>query len=435
MLAALALYWAVLFHIEDNMGVLTVKVVDLDGKVAPYDNVQPLIGPIVTRLAQQTVSETRRRSLGYKVVSPDDFGYDPVKVRRDVYDFHCYAAIIVNSNATALLEEAIDSGNSTYDPTGAIQMVMVSARDEWIYHNYIMPQLEKFTRALMSEFGPTWAQQLATNNSITKEMLAAAPSAVNPGISPLQIDLRPSHPPTATPPVTVGLIYLIMMAFFSFSFFFPIHQKYLTPKGHPPLHFWQFIIWRWLATVLSYFFVSLAYSLVSMAFQVSFSDPAASPVEVALRATAYGRGSFVVYWMVNFVGMTALGLACENVAMLAGQPWTALWLIFWVITNVTSAFYAVDLAPGFFRWGYAWPLHHVVEATRTIMFNLHSRIGLNFGVLAAWVAVDTVLFPLCCQFQRWKTESVRTTAQRERNRYVVHSTAASKETRTTPPKR
>ena len=36
----------------------------------------------------------------------------------------------------------------------------------------------------------------------------------------------------------------------------------------------------------------------------------------------------VVYWMLNFVGMAALGLACENVAMVVGQPWTGLWLIF-----------------------------------------------------------------------------------------------------------
>ena len=45
----------------------------------------------------------------------------------------------------------------------------------------------------------------------------------------------------------------------------------------------------------------------------------------------------------------------------------------------------------------------VVEASRTILFDIHSRIGLNFGVLFAWVAVNTALFPLCCYFLRWKT--------------------------------
>jgi hypothetical protein len=41
--------------------------------------------------------------------------------------------------------------------------------------------------------------------------------------------------------------------------------------------------------------------------------------------------------------MIALGLACENVAMIVGQPWTGLWLIFWVITNVSTAFYDIEI--------------------------------------------------------------------------------------------
>jgi hypothetical protein len=48
---------------------------------------------------------------------------------------------------------------------------------------------------------------------------------------------------------------------------------------------------------------------------------------------AYGHGTFPVYWMLNFFGMIALGLACENVAMVIGMPWMGLFLIFWVITN------------------------------------------------------------------------------------------------------
>jgi len=124
----------------------------------------------------------------------------------------------------------------------------------------------------------------------------------------------------------------------------------------------------------------------------------------------------------NFAGMIALGLACENVAMIVGQPWTGLWLIFWVITNVSTAFYDIELgtaigrnckriifantiaAPGFYHFGYAWPLHYVVEGSRQILFNLHSRIGLDFGVLIAWGAVNTLLFPFACYFMRWKSK-------------------------------
>lgn len=221
-MAVLALYWAVLFHVEDNMRALTVQVVDFDGQ-APYDNIDPFVGPMVTQLAQETVN-MEGPSLGYAVLPPSDFNNDPIAVRQAVYDWNCFAAIIVNPNATALLMDAVANGNTSYDPTGAIQMIILSARDETTYYNYIQPQFQTFTQMFMSQFGPMWAQRLANNASVTKEMLAAAPKAVNPGISPLQLDLRPFQPPTATPSVTIGLIYLIIMAFFSFAFFLPIHQ-------------------------------------------------------------------------------------------------------------------------------------------------------------------------------------------------------------------
>jgi hypothetical protein len=146
-----------------------------------------------------------------------------------------------------------------------------------------------------------------------------------------------------------------------------------------------------------------------------------------MNATAYGRGTFPVYWMINFVGMMALGLASENVTMLVGQPWTALWLIFWVISNVSTSFYSIDLAPGFFKWGYAWPLHNIVEASRSTLFDLHSRIGLNFGVLFAWVAINTALFPLGCYFMRWKMEHSKRTAEKEKDKFVVNTEDGEKE--------
>ena len=162
----------------------------------------------------------------------------------------------------------------------------------------------------------------------------------------------------------------------------------------------------------AYFMLSLAYSLISLAFQINFSggNPVDSDTAVAVttgdynNAPAYGKGTFLVYWMLNFFGMIALGLACENVAMIVGQPWTGCWLIFWVITNVSTSFYSIEIEPGFYKWGYAWPLHWVVEGSRQILFGLHSRIGLDFGVLIAWGAVNTIIFPFACYFMRYKSQ-------------------------------
>lgn len=77
----------------------------------------------------------------------------------------------------------------------------------------------------------------------------------------------------------------------------------------------------------------------------------------------------------------------------------------WVPDSSTGVFLADTItAPGFYHFGYAWPLHYIVEGSRQILFNLHSRIGLDFGVLIAWGAVNTLLFPFACYFMRWKSK-------------------------------
>ncbi|KAF2266275.1 hypothetical protein CC78DRAFT_459613 [Lojkania enalia] len=409
----LCLFWGALFKQEDYIGSLNVWVVDFDGQVPPYKDVEPFVGPFVTG-GIQGLLDTPGQHPGYTFRLPSDFDNDPLKVRESVYDYHAWAAVIINPNATALLQAAVRQGNSSYDPLGACQIIYNSARDQTTAASYIVPSMTMVQKIVVSNFGRTWIGHLLQNNSLVDLNLESAPQAVSPGVEFTIYDLRPFGPPVATPAVSIGLIYLIILSFFSFTFFLPIHMKYLTPKGHPPLHFYQLIIWRYVATVVSYFLLSLVYSLVSLAFLMPMSNSPGSHVWPATNPNAYHRGTFVVYWMVNWVGMTAFGLASENMAMLLGTPWTALWLIFWVISNVATGFYALPLEAGFYRWGYAWPMHNIVEATRQILFDLHPRIGLNLSVLFAWCAIDTALFPLCCFYMRWKTmREKRLVAQRE----------------------
>jgi len=62
-------------------------------------------------------------------------------------------------------------------------------------------------------------------------------------------------------------------------------MQYLSPKGHPPLKFPQLVLWRWLATIMAYVFLSLAYSFVSMGFQINFfnTNPITSETQVTIQ--------------------------------------------------------------------------------------------------------------------------------------------------------
>jgi hypothetical protein len=396
-LAILSLYWGVLFNVTPNLTKLIVHVVSFENEP------NALLGPMVTQMTEGIVKRDTMPHLGFVTIPSSAYNNDLLAVRESIYGEEAYAAIIVNSNATTLLRQAVEQGNASYDPLGAMQLIYIQARDESSYNNYILPQLNLLQTEIISSFGSMWSRMVLSNTSIPRTNLENAPQALSPAVGFSVYNLRPFTPPVTTPAVTVGLIYLIIIAFFSFAFFLPIHMKFIQPEGHPPLHFWQLIIWRWISTITAYLFLSLSYSLVSLAFQIHFSNQPALHTVVADNANAYGKGSFPVYWMLNFVGMASLGLPCENVAMIVGQPWTSFWLIFWVITNVSTSFYSLDTASGFFRWGYAWPLNNIVYASRTIIFDTKSKIGLNFGVLFVWAAVSTALFPLCCYFMRWKT--------------------------------
>ena len=401
-MACLCLFWGALFHQNQNVKSLSVWVVDFDGQ-APYSNTSPFVGPFIVQAVRKLINGGGIVP-GYTFASPDKFGNDPLKVRESVYDFHAWAAIIINPNATALLDAAVRQGNASYDPLGACQIIYNSARDQTTASSYIVPSMTTLQKQVVATFGRAWIPHLLQNNVSVADMhIDVSPQAISPGIEFTLYDLRPFGPPIATPTVSIGLIYLIIISFFSFTFFLPIHMKYLSPKGHPPLHFYQLVIWRYVATVASYFFLSCVYSLVSLAFIMPMTRHPASHVLPARNPNAYGRATFMVYWMGNWIGMTAFGLASENVAMVLGTPWTALWLIFWVISNVATGFYALELAPAFYRWGYAWPMHNIVELTRSVLFDLHPRVGLNFGILFVWCAVNTLLFPLCCYFMRWNT--------------------------------
>ncbi|KAL8742082.1 MAG: hypothetical protein Q9184_008306 [Pyrenodesmia sp. 2 TL-2023] len=175
-----------------------------------------------------------------------------------------------------------------------------------------------------------WTSMVLQNTTIPRENLQRVPQALSPAIGFSQFSLRPFRPAVITPTVTIGLIYLIILSFFSFAFYLPIHMKFLRPEEHPPIKFPAFIVWRWCSTIFAYFFLSLAYSLISLAFQIPFANQSAPTTQVANNPEPYGKGTFVVYWMINyvnhsllslffaFVGMIALGLACENVAMVIG---------------------------------------------------------------------------------------------------------------------
>lgn len=124
--------------------------------------------------------------------------------------------------------------------------------------------------------------------SVNDMHLEISPQAISPSIDFTVYDLPPFGPPTATLAASIGLIYLIIISFFSFTFFLPINIKYLSPKGHPSLRFHQLILWRYTAIVASYFLLSRIYSFVSLAFLLLLNRSPTAHYHSFENPNAYG---------------------------------------------------------------------------------------------------------------------------------------------------
>jgi hypothetical protein len=216
-LAILSIYWGVFFQVENRLNHLLVYVVDMDG-AAPYGNSghQPFVGPTITELVQKQLS-SGKPTLGWGIRPGSEFNNDPLEVRQAVYNWDAWAAIIINPNATAMLYEAVATGNATYDPLGACQLVYQDSRDDTNWYDFMLPIISTFMTQAQSQVGQRWAQMVLQNASDPAALanIQRVPQAVNPAIGFSEFNLRPFFPYTAIPAVSIGLICKLLIVAFS----------------------------------------------------------------------------------------------------------------------------------------------------------------------------------------------------------------------------
>jgi len=182
----------------------------------------------------------------------------------------------------------------------------------------------------------------------------------------------------------VGLIYTLILAFFIVNISLSARQMsgleiHLTTSS--------IIRLRLGSSFITYFFLSLFYSLLSRAFQVDFSRK-------------FGSAGFVIFWMLNWAGMLAVGLALEAMLALLTIKGVPFFMILLIISNVSVCFLPIDVLPRIYHYGYAFPFYNISCAVRTILFGTKNQLGLNFGILIAWVALSCITLPFFQWFMR-----------------------------------
>ncbi|KAG2148512.1 hypothetical protein BD769DRAFT_572233 [Suillus cothurnatus] len=361
----LPIYWAALGRSYNNIHNLSGYVVDFDGGE---------IGQAVTQ-AFKNISGPQQMS--WLILDAAQFPGGPDEVAQALLNHKCWAAVTVNPQASTNLNASINAANASYNTTQAVTAYVTSGRNENIYRGYITPQVTLILTTISHSFALSFSQYLASRSDIST-LLRTAPELVVQPLSFTINDIRPFNVPVAAAVDYVGLIYLLILAFVLTNQLLAARVESGFEKR---LRLRSLILLRLLWPVTLYFFISLMYSLLSLAFGVPFNRN-------------FGNAGFVIYWMMSWCSMSALGLALESMITLLTFKFIPVFLILWIISNVSVAFYPIEVLPAVFRYGFAMPFYNVSSTVRTIIFGTKNEIGLNFGVQFSWIVISCITLPI-----------------------------------------
>ncbi|KAK9896046.1 hypothetical protein P389DRAFT_73741 [Cystobasidium minutum MCA 4210] len=426
----ISVYFGSYFRQTENAYRLTVRILDMDSQYASQVAGAPaaVLGPAVVQAAEMNAAMKPEYHLGWQIAPSSELQTLRVEqggqglnasdyARNLVTNQDVWAVILINPNATVLATQAAQQGSSSYDPRGAISFFYTEARNIYASQQYVVPLSTQLLSSAIAQASSQFASQIVS---------AAAPGGGNAGgnITALnsalngkalaypfwysQFNLRPYDQLAGEAATTAGEIYLVIFTFFMspiwFKAFEPMRRK-LTLTS-------QMLV-QWGVPVACYFWISLNYSLVTLAFHTDFT-----------RQFSYG--GFPLFWANNFTAMTALGLVMETMLRVVGPLFFPFFLIFWVVWNVSTAFLDLSAMDPFYSYGFAFPVWNSVDTGKAIIYGTKNHLTQNFVVNLGWVIGGTIALLSVAAYKRKQQDKAE---YNERVEKVEHERQEKREKR------
>ncbi|RLV94190.1 Nitrosoguanidine resistance protein SNG1 [Spathaspora sp. JA1] len=384
-LAIFSIYWGSMYGRTGRIQNLRMLVVIEDD--TSINGIPPLFGNSIRQILDTPLAKSRGNwqifnSTEFEKIALENNNNVEQELQRQIHHQNYWSSIYVKGNATWNFYNAIVTGDASYNVTNSsIISVYETGRDFLNMNSYVTPSIQAVERLWLG-IQTNITEAIVQSISNTSEVLSQ-PGSLSVLATPINFayfDRIKFSDPVLVAPSQVGLIYTVIITFFQFQFFAELHIS-AAKSGMKKQHY---VLYRIAASLLSYFVLSLFFSLVSLAFQVDFSK-------------AFGKSGFLVYWAITFLTMWAVGAANELMALLCilvYPPLVGFWLLFWVIINIAPTFTPLALSPDFFRFGYAMPIHNSYEAAKVVLFNTYKgTMGRNIGILIVWIVLLTAVYP------------------------------------------
>lgn len=292
-----------------------------------------------------------------------------------------YIALEIVEGATDKLIHARDTGDSSYDPR-VVNIIFATAMNPTTVPSYITGPAQKTFGKAQVKLNAQLTSQFLSENANNPEAIQTANRApltlVNPVASNM-IDLRPWKSNVGMAPTFVGMIYLVILAFQI------VMAEYMGRFAIQPfLHFKAFAILRIATPMVASLFVSVMISLLNIPFDLPFD-----------AMFTYGAG-FMVYWMCTLCGIVVFMLCLESVITITTPKFIGVFLVLFIISNVSVSNSELKLQPSFYLYGYAMPFYNLRRIYLAVMFNVGERLEIlkYIGIIWAWIFAVAASFAL-----------------------------------------
>ncbi|KAG8994623.1 hypothetical protein FRB94_012637 [Tulasnella sp. JGI-2019a] len=373
--------WIVLPTYWGSLGEPISHVPNLTGYLVNYDGDGALGQAMIQAFENNTagVGVPTNAHLTWYIVDPSTMPTEQ-DVIHHVLEEKVWSAVVVHASATQTLVNARDNGDNTYNASLSITHYYNQARNENAANGYIVPYTAALLQRSLAKFNAEFTGQYLSSvgsNATAIATIAQAPVTVSQPFGFIAYNLRPFTKPVSTALLLVGNIYITI-----FSFIVTIAHDGARRMIHPYLRYRSYIGLRLVAPMLLYIPVSFSYAMISLPFHATFGDK-------------YGyAGGFFLFWIFVYLGMASLGLAIEAMITILTPRFTPFFLLILVIFNVSVGTLPFELQPGFYKWGYGFPIYNLSIATRTILFDTKNHLARNAGVLIGWIVLSFITIAL-----------------------------------------
>jgi hypothetical protein len=361
-MAVLSIYWGSLWKANSLVHHLEGWVVDFDGSD---------VGQFVSHAV--IASGGIPTMMTWRAIPANLFPNGAQDIEHALVQNQAWAVIAINPNVTEALNAAVVDVDGAYIPNGTVTAYTAEARNENAYRDVIYPNIVQVLGDVTESFNTLYIPSIPGKSSNLTTLLLNAPELVSQPISYTVDNIRPFDVPVAAAVEFVGLIYMLILAFVVTN----VHYAARIDITHleDRLTFKWLMIMRMVNPVILYFFISCFFSMISLSFQVPFNR-------------FYGGWGFVIYWMMSWLAMSAVGGAVESMITIMTPRFVPLFLLLWIISNVSVCVFPSQLLPSIYRYGYAMPFYNVQQTVRAIVFGTRDQIALNFGVQIGWIFVS-----------------------------------------------